>query len=73
MLDAAQRTPRRRASRAALGPGAPPALARLGGAGTNGLALSADGRTLYATNGGANDVAVIRLAPRARRRAAWSA
>ena len=26
---------------AALGPGAPPALARLGGAGTNGLALSA--------------------------------
>ncbi len=50
-------------SRAALGPGAPPALARLGGAGTNGLALSADGRTLYATNGGANDVAVIRLAP----------
>jgi DNA-binding beta-propeller fold protein YncE len=48
---------------AALGPGAPPALARLGGAGTNGLALSADGRTLYATNGGANDVAVIRLAP----------
>jgi DNA-binding beta-propeller fold protein YncE len=48
---------------AALGPGAPPALARLGGAGTNGLALSGDGRTLYATNGGANDVAVIRLAP----------
>ncbi|HWF78621.1 MAG TPA: beta-propeller fold lactonase family protein [Caulobacteraceae bacterium] len=48
---------------AALGPGAPPALARLGGAGTNGLALSGDGRTLYATNGGANDLAVIRLAP----------
>ncbi len=47
--------------RAALGPGAPPALARLGGAGVNGLALSGDGRTLYATNGGANAVAVIRL------------
>ncbi len=48
--------------RAALGAGAPPAIARLGGAGTNGLALSGDGRTLYATNGGANDVSVIRLA-----------
>ncbi|HVN01950.1 MAG TPA: bifunctional YncE family protein/alkaline phosphatase family protein [Caulobacteraceae bacterium] len=47
---------------AALGPGAPPALAKLGGAGTNGLAISGDGRTLYATNGGANDVAVISLA-----------
>jgi YVTN family beta-propeller protein len=41
--------------------GAPPALAKLGGAGTNGLALSPDGRTLYATNGGANDVAVIHV------------
>jgi DNA-binding beta-propeller fold protein YncE len=48
--------------RAALGPGAPPALAQLGGAGTNGLTLSGDGKTLYATNGGANDVAVISLA-----------
>ncbi len=48
---------------AALGPGAPPALARLGGAGVNGLAIAGDGRTLYATNGGANAVAVIRLAP----------
>jgi DNA-binding beta-propeller fold protein YncE len=47
---------------AALGPGAPPALTKLGGAGTNGLAVSADGRWLYATNGGGNDVAVIRLA-----------
>ena len=47
--------------RAAQGAGAPPAIARLGGAGTNGLALSSDGRTLYASNGGANDVSVIRL------------
>jgi DNA-binding beta-propeller fold protein YncE len=47
--------------RAAQDAGAPPAIARLGGAGTNGLALSGDGRTLYATNGGANDVSVIRL------------
>jgi DNA-binding beta-propeller fold protein YncE len=46
---------------AALAAGAPSALARLGGAGTNALALSGDGRTLYASNGGANDVAVIRL------------
>jgi DNA-binding beta-propeller fold protein YncE len=50
------------AFRAAAPAGAPPALAKLGGAGTNGLALSPDGRTLYAANGGANDVAVIRLA-----------
>jgi DNA-binding beta-propeller fold protein YncE len=49
------------AFRAAAPAGAPPALARLGGAGTNGLAISRDGGTLYATNGGANDVAVIRL------------
>jgi YVTN family beta-propeller protein len=46
--------------------GAPPAtapgLAKLGGAGTNALALSPDGGTLYVTNGGANDVAVVRLA-----------
>jgi DNA-binding beta-propeller fold protein YncE len=48
--------------RAALTPGAPPALAKLGGAGVNGLAISGDGRWLYATDGGANDVAVIRLA-----------
>ena len=47
--------------RAAQDAGAPPAIARLGGAGTNGLALSGDGRTLYASNGGANDVSVIRL------------
>ena len=47
--------------RAAQGAMTPPAIARLGGAGTNGLALSGDGRTLYASNGGANDVSVIRL------------
>jgi DNA-binding beta-propeller fold protein YncE len=47
---------------AALAADAPPALLKLGGAGTNGLAVSGDGRTLYASNGGANDVAVIRLA-----------
>ncbi|HZZ86918.1 MAG TPA: beta-propeller fold lactonase family protein, partial [Caulobacteraceae bacterium] len=50
--------------RAALGPAAPPAIAALGGAGMNGLALSGDGRTLYASNGGANDVSVIRLSDR---------
>jgi DNA-binding beta-propeller fold protein YncE len=43
-------------------PGAPAGLAKLGGAGTDALALSGDGRTLYVSNGGANDVAVIRLA-----------
>jgi DNA-binding beta-propeller fold protein YncE len=47
---------------AALAPDAPPALVKLGGAGTNGVAVSGDGRTLYASNGGANDVAVVRLA-----------
>jgi DNA-binding beta-propeller fold protein YncE len=36
-------------------------LKGLGGADTNALSLSADGRTLYAANGGANDVAVIAL------------
>ncbi|MFI4936186.1 MAG: bifunctional YncE family protein/alkaline phosphatase family protein [Caulobacterales bacterium] len=41
--------------------GAAPGLAKLGGAGTNALALSADGHALYVTNGGANDVAVVRL------------
>src|SRR5580658_1298776 len=47
--------------KAALAPGAPPAIARLGGAGVNGVAISGDGRWLYASNGGANDVAVIAL------------
>jgi DNA-binding beta-propeller fold protein YncE len=37
----------------------------LGGAGSNGLALTPDGRTLLVTNGGQNDVAVIRLSDRA--------
>jgi DNA-binding beta-propeller fold protein YncE len=41
--------------------GAGARLKGLGGAGTNALALSADGRTLYAANGGANDIAVIAL------------
>jgi len=50
--------------RAAQPAGAPPALARLGGAGTNGLAITGDGRRLYATNGGANDVAVIAVGAR---------
>lgn len=44
---------------------APKAMARgreaLGGVNTNGLALSPDGATLLATNGGENAVAVIRL------------
>ena len=40
-------------------------LARLGGAGSNGLALAPDGRSLLVTNGGENDVAVIRLSARA--------
>ncbi|MDB5419891.1 MAG: hypothetical protein JWP50_3310, partial [Phenylobacterium sp.] len=48
---------------------APKALATrigpLGGAGTNSLALSPDGRTLLVTNGGENAVAVIRLSARA--------
>ena len=45
-------------------------LSRLGGAGSNGLALSPDGRTLLVTNGGENDVAVIRLSARAADQAA---
>ncbi len=44
---------------------APPGLLttpeRYTGAATNSVALSPDGKTLYATNGGANDVAVIPL------------
>jgi DNA-binding beta-propeller fold protein YncE len=39
--------------------------ARLGGAGSNGLAMSLDGRTLLVTNGGANALAVVRLGDRA--------
>ena len=46
---------------------APPALLpkgrALGGAGSNSLTLTADGRTLLVTNGGQNDVAVVRLGP----------
>ena len=45
-------------------------LSKLGGAGSNGLALSPDGRTLLVTNGGENDVAVIRLSARAADQAA---
>jgi DNA-binding beta-propeller fold protein YncE len=41
--------------------------AGLGGAGSNGLALSADGRRLYVTNGGENAVAVVDLGPGGRR------
>jgi len=37
----------------------------LGGAGSNSLALSSDGRTLLVTNGGENALAVVRLSPRA--------
>lgn len=40
-------------------------LARLGGAGSNGLALAPDGRSLLVTNGGENDLAVIRLSAKA--------
>jgi DNA-binding beta-propeller fold protein YncE len=40
-------------------------LSRLGGAGSNALALSPDGRSLLVTNGGENDLAVIRLSARA--------
>jgi len=50
--------------RTALPAGASPGLRRLGGAGTNALAVSPDGRTLYVSNGGANDVAVVRLGER---------
>jgi len=41
--------------------------AGLGGAGSNGLALSADGRRLYVSNGGENALAVIDLGPGGRR------
>ncbi len=41
--------------------------AGLGGAGSNGLALSADGRRLYVSNGGENAVAVVDLGPDGRR------
>jgi DNA-binding beta-propeller fold protein YncE len=50
---------------ATVGPGAP-AGAALGGAGSNALALSPDGRALYVANGGQNAVAVIRLQPGGR-------
>ncbi|HEY1749791.1 MAG TPA: bifunctional YncE family protein/alkaline phosphatase family protein [Caulobacteraceae bacterium] len=40
--------------------------ARLGGAGTNSISLSPDGRTAYVANAGENAVAVIRLSPAAR-------
>ena len=43
--------------------GAAPELMRYGGAGVNGLALSPDGRRLYVTEGGANDLAVIDIGP----------
>jgi DNA-binding beta-propeller fold protein YncE len=53
-----------------IGSAAPKALARgreaLGGVNTNGLALSPDGATLLATNGGENALAIIRLSKRAR-------
>ena len=42
-----------------------PNRARLGGAGSNALALSPDGRTLLVSNGGENAVAVVRLDDRA--------
>ncbi len=38
---------------------------KLGGAGTNALSLSPDGRTLLVSNGGENAVAVVRLSERA--------
>ncbi len=44
--------------------GTPRSLLRLGGAGTDGVAVTADGRTLYVSNGGANDVAEVRLSSR---------
>jgi DNA-binding beta-propeller fold protein YncE len=53
-----------------IAPAAPKAMERgreaLGGVNTNGLALSPDGATLLATNGGENAVAVIRLSSAAR-------
>jgi DNA-binding beta-propeller fold protein YncE len=42
-----------------------PNRARLGGAGSNALALSPDGQTLLVSNGGENAVAVVRLDARA--------
>ncbi|MDB5477433.1 MAG: uncharacterized protein JWP49_2944 [Phenylobacterium sp.] len=42
-----------------------PRPGHLGGAGTNSLALSPDGRTLLAANGGLNAVAVVKLSDRA--------
>ena len=39
----------------------PTTARRLGGAGSNGLALAPDGRTLLVTNGAQNDVAVVHL------------
>jgi DNA-binding beta-propeller fold protein YncE len=49
---------------------APPQLAAkarpFGGAGTNALSLSPDGRTMYLSNGGENAVAVVRLSPAAQ-------
>jgi DNA-binding beta-propeller fold protein YncE len=47
------------------GPGRP-AGAALGGAGSNALSLSRDGRTLYVANGGENAIAVVQLAPGGR-------
>ncbi len=47
-------------------PGALGKAGRLGGAVSNGLALSPDGRTLLVTNGGENAVAVLALDDRAR-------
>ncbi len=44
-------------------PGLLPKGQALGGAGSNSLALTPDGRTLLVTNGGQNDVAVVRLGP----------
>lgn len=41
--------------------------AGLGGAGSNGLAVSPDGRRLYVSNGGENAVAVVDLGPGGRR------
>jgi YVTN family beta-propeller protein len=43
-------------------PGVVPSGSKYTGAAANNLALSADGQTLYVTNGGANSVAVISLA-----------
>jgi len=50
-----------------------PRPGHLGGAGTNNLALSPDGRTLLVTNGGENALAVVRLDDRAQGRKAAAA